>query len=230
MTELQLHEVRGRNKGCADANRKTIGERGLHETQLEKELANMSNTVDALTEWHLDVQNELLEATTNLYSLKKSKEEAVAAIDKARFENKMLDLQVELAGKILFPSSDQPKPFGGANVTLKAVREVMLLPSFSDIAELNAHQTHLCIRILNNFGLVKNPNFRMLWEKNTSEEQREWDSRHHKQPCIQTGKVDEDVMKLRLADFLDIAMPALTLDSIPEDELEKELARRRQSK
>lgn len=95
MTELQLHEVRGRNKGCADANRKTIGERGLHETQLENEIANMSNSVDELTERHLDVQNQLLEATANLYSLKKSKEEAVAAIDEARSENKMLDLQVE---------------------------------------------------------------------------------------------------------------------------------------
>jgi hypothetical protein len=127
----------------------------------------------------------------------------------------------------------------------------MLLPSFSDIAVLNAHETHLCIRILNNFGLLKNPYFRKLWEKNTAEEQREWESLHRKQPYIQTGKVDEDVMKLRLANYLDIAMPVnesgdesnddddpsipttvggFTLDSIPEDALEKELARRRQSK
>jgi hypothetical protein len=155
MTELQLHEVRGRNKGCADANRKTIGGRGLHETQLENEIADMSDAVDELTERHLDVQNQLLEATANLCSSKKSKEKAVAAIDKARSKNKMLDLQVELAGKILFPTSDQPKPFGGTCVTLKAVREVMLLHSFLDVADLNAHQTHLCIRILNNFGLLK---------------------------------------------------------------------------
>jgi hypothetical protein len=104
---------------------------------------------------------------------------------------------------------------------------------------------------LNNFGLLKNPYFRKLWEKNTAEEQRKWESLHHKQPYIPTGKVDKDVMKLRLANYLDIAMtvnesgdesnddddPSIpttvggfTLDSIPEDALEKELARRRQSK
>ena len=84
------------------------------------------------------------------------------------------------------------------------------------------------------------------------EEQREWESRHRKQPSIQTGKIEEDVMKLRLANYLDIAIPVnesgdesnddhdpsipdmvggmFALDSIPEDALEKELARRRKSK
>jgi hypothetical protein len=111
---------------------------------------------------------------------------------------------------------------------------------------------------LNNFGLLKNPSFRKLWEKNTPEEQRKWESLHRKEPYIPTGKVDEDVMKLRLASYLDIAMPVnesgdesndesnddddpsipttvagFPLDSIPEDTLEAlitELARRRQSK
>jgi regulator of sigma D len=70
-------------------------------TQLENEIANMSNSVDELTERHLDVQNHLLEATANLLFLKKSKEEAAAGSTR-RLKNKMLDLQVELAGKILF--------------------------------------------------------------------------------------------------------------------------------
>jgi hypothetical protein len=247
MTHLQLHEVRGRNKGCGDVNRETIAERGIHETQLANEIANTSNIVDELTERHLDVQNQLLEATANLYSLKKSKEEAVAAIDKARSDNKVLDLQAELAGKILSASSTHPKPFGGADVTLNAVGKVMRLQSFSDIEGLNPNKTHMCIRILNNFGLLTNPHFRELWVKNTPEEQREWESRHRKQPYIQTGKVDEDVMKLRLANYLDIAIPdyesgdesnddpsipasvGFALDSIPEDVLEKEFARRRKS-
>jgi hypothetical protein len=57
---------------------------------------------------------------------------------------------------------------------------------------------------LNNFGLLKNPYFRKLWEKNTAEEQRKWESLHRKQPYIpKEGR--EDVMKLRLAK-LDIAM------------------------
>jgi hypothetical protein len=250
MTELKLHTVRGRNKGCANANRKTIEERGLHETWLENAISKLSNSVDVLTGRYLDVRNQFREATANLYFLKKSKEEAVAAIDKARSENKMLDLQVELADKIL-ETSDQSKPFGAANVTLKEVQKVMLLSSFSDIAVLNAHDTHLCIGILNNFGLLKNPFFRKLWEKKTPEEQREWESLHGKQPYILTGEVEEDLMKLRLANYLDIAMPVnesgdvsnddddpsisttvggFTLDSFSEEALEKELARRRQPK
>jgi hypothetical protein len=40
--------------GCADANRDDR-ERGL-ETQLENEIANMSNSVDELTERHLDTK------------------------------------------------------------------------------------------------------------------------------------------------------------------------------
>jgi hypothetical protein len=59
---------------------------------------------------------------------------------------------------------------------------------------------------LNNFGLLKNPYFRKLWEKNTAEEQRKWESLHRKQPYIPTGR-SMDVMKLRLANFLDIKMP-----------------------
>jgi hypothetical protein len=251
MTERQLYDVRGRNGGCADANKLTITDLSRYETQLENEIANMSNTVAELNERHMDLQNQLLEATANQYSLKRSREEASEAIDKARSENKMLELQVELTGKILF-ISDQPKPFGGAFVTLQEVRKIMLLDSFSDIDELNANQTHLCIRILSNLGLLKNPYFRKLWEKNTPEEKRAWESVHRRTVSIQTGKVNEDVMKLRLANYLDIAMPPVNesgdesnddddpnipttvggfaLDSIPEDELENELLRRRQSK
>jgi hypothetical protein len=38
----------------------------------------------------------------------------------------MLDLQVELAGKILFPSLTNQCSFSGADVTPQGVREVML--------------------------------------------------------------------------------------------------------
>jgi hypothetical protein len=92
---------------------------GLHETQLENEIANTSNSVDELTERHLDVQNHLLRQPPIFYSLKKSKEEAAAAIDKRAPKNKMLDLQVELAGKILFLVPTNQSSFSGADVTLK---------------------------------------------------------------------------------------------------------------
>jgi hypothetical protein len=57
----------------------------------------------------------LLRQPPIFYSLKKSKEEAAAAIDMLR--NKMLDLQVELAGKILFLVPTNQSSFSGADVT-----------------------------------------------------------------------------------------------------------------
>jgi hypothetical protein len=74
---------------------------GLHETQLENEIANTSNSVDELTERHLDVQNQLLRQPPILF-LKEVKGRSCCSDRQARSENKMLDLQVELAGKILF--------------------------------------------------------------------------------------------------------------------------------
>jgi hypothetical protein len=169
-------------------------------------VAKMKDKFDDLNDQCLRVCTELFVTIGDLQRLHIFTRDYHAQSDILRNRNRELEVQIALTDYILGPDNNQ-KPFG-SSLPLDKIQRVMKLDSYADIDALTREETLGCIRILANFSLESNPFFQMLWTDKTGKELHGWQSKHWDVAHIETGNVDKDVMKARLADYLGIGLPS----------------------
>jgi hypothetical protein len=114
--------------------------------------------------------------------------------------NRELELQTALIDFILGPDN---KIFGKPSLRLDKLQRIMKLRSYADIDALTSSQT---IGVLAKFGLESDLFFRKLWTNKTGKKLHGWQSKHGRIPHIAIEDANKDVMKVRLADYLGIAL------------------------
>jgi hypothetical protein len=200
-------EQRGGDFYFMDTDKSTMLSSVTREQALEIVVAKMKDQVDNLNDQCFRRYAELFFAFGYLNNLHVSAGIDRANFDIARDRNRELEMQIALTNYILGRDKKQ-KLFGKPSLPLDKIQRVMELESYADIDALTREETLGCIRILHNFGLESNPFFRMLWTDKTGKELHDWQSKHRDVPHIATGDADEDVMKVRLADYLGIGLPS----------------------
>jgi len=173
-----------------------------HLSAIKQTIQDLSSEVNKLHAEHNKTHNELANKETDLHNMKLSEAEMSKQIIDLETEKEAQQVQLELANRIL-QASNNLKPFAG-HVTLEEVRKIMELTTWEQVDALKEYHALLCIRILDNFGLLDNVNFRAQWSDKTGEELLDWQRLHSTEPQIATGSAPEEIVKMRLADYMGI--------------------------
>ena len=208
-TDKELLEMLGRLKGQKEANDAAMEACTVRDTNLKAEIEKAHKKWKELDELNKDITQRLVEATADYQSLKKSSEENETMWYAACKANSALLFPIHFVDKLSRDVVPGMEKHLSGNVPLEETRNVLHLFDWQSIDNLDEKQLARCHRVLANLGLEKNDNFQALWERERiGIAANIWDLvQRSSKPYLATGKRDLEIMKMRLANYLDIPVP-----------------------